>query len=105
MPIYEYICENCGQFEHIASASEKPLTICPQCSDNGKQSKATKVVSRSAFHLKGGGWYKDLYSGAKPESAPTSDAKTAESATTTVAKSETKTEAKPAGCGTTCGCS
>lgn len=36
MPIYEYICSNCGQtFDHfwpsIAAAREGPLPACPAC--------------------------------------------------------------------------
>ena len=54
MPIYEYQCGACGhQFETLQRISEAPLTECPDC---GKIA-LKKLVSASAFRLKGGGWY------------------------------------------------
>ncbi|ADD67080.1 regulatory protein, FmdB family [Denitrovibrio acetiphilus DSM 12809] len=59
MPIYEYACEKCGKVTEklvsISSASEE--TECPEC-----KGKAIKIMSASAFHLKGGGWYSQGYS-------------------------------------------
>ncbi len=53
MPIYEYECEKCGRIEEVLQKfSDKPLTHCEHCSG-----KLHKLVSQSAFHLKGGGWY------------------------------------------------
>jgi len=58
MPIYEYQCEACHDvIEAQQSLSDKPLTTCPACRGNLK-----KLVSRSSFQLKGGGWYSDGYS-------------------------------------------
>jgi putative FmdB family regulatory protein len=58
MPIYEYECEACGGHEeHIQSFSATPLSTCGKC---GKDT-LHRVISASAFHLKGGGWYKDGY--------------------------------------------
>ena len=58
MPIYEYICENCGnELEIIQKISDNPLKHCPSCESDGLKKK----TSMSAFHLKGGGWYKDGY--------------------------------------------
>jgi len=56
MPIYEYSCGKCGTFEVNQSISEAPLERCPHC-----RAKVTKLISASAFHLKGGGWYADAY--------------------------------------------
>ncbi len=68
MPIYEYLCASCGfQFEEVQKFSDKPLEECPNC---GKKS-ASRQVSMSAFHLKGGGWYKDGYQGKNTESEKT----------------------------------
>lgn len=54
MPIYEYECEECGhQLEAIQKFSDDPLTECPKC----KKSGLKKLLSASAFHLKGSGWY------------------------------------------------
>lgn len=57
MPIYEYQCAKCGEFEHRQSISDPVLKRCPQC-----KGKVTKLISSSAFQLKGGGWYSDAYS-------------------------------------------
>lgn len=56
MPIYEYECRKCGIFDYAHAMSARPLARCPQC-----RSKVTKLISASAFHLKGGGWYADGY--------------------------------------------
>src|SRR5262245_9831328 len=52
MPIYEYQCDKCGDFETMQRMSDKPLTKCPTC-----RSKVTKLISSTTFHLKGSGWY------------------------------------------------
>ncbi|MBU2511772.1 zinc ribbon domain-containing protein [bacterium] len=83
MPLYEYVCENCKkELEVIQKFSDDPLTFCPSCN----QESLSKKTSIPAFHLKGGGWYKDGYSisdsnsssSAKPDSnsAPATEAKT-----------------------------
>ncbi len=54
MPIYEYQCEECRHtFEKIQKISEAKLTQCPKC----KQDKLKKLISATAFRLKGSGWY------------------------------------------------
>ena len=59
MPIYEYQCEQCGAvLEALQKISEKPLKKCTQCSG-----KLHKLISQSAFHLKGSGWYVTDYAG------------------------------------------
>jgi len=59
MPIYEYQCDNCGRIDEVMQKiSEKPLTKCSYC--NGKMHK---LISHSAFHLKGTGWYVTDYAG------------------------------------------
>ncbi|MDH4228106.1 MAG: zinc ribbon domain-containing protein [Deltaproteobacteria bacterium] len=71
MPIYEYSCSKCGEvFEASQKMSEKPLTKCVKC---GK-GPVEKLISRSAFHLKGGGWYKSGYTkeSSKPAACPAS---------------------------------
>jgi putative FmdB family regulatory protein len=53
MPIYEYRCLNCSyQFELMQKFSDPPAEICPSCAG-----VVQKLISRSAFHLKGSGWY------------------------------------------------
>ncbi|MCS6926720.1 MAG: zinc ribbon domain-containing protein [Candidatus Binatia bacterium] len=56
MPIYEYTCQRCGDFEVMQRISEDPLKKCPTCG-----ATVTKLISRSAFHLKGSGWYMTDY--------------------------------------------
>lgn len=64
MPIYEYICEKCHEkVEIIQKMGENAPLSCPHCEAQGFMKKA---VTSSAFHLKGGGWYKDLYASKKP---------------------------------------
>lgn len=63
MPTYEYACEKCGhEFERQQRITEDPVKVCPKC----KAKKVRRLISRTAFVLKGGGWYSDLYSSAKP---------------------------------------
>ena len=77
MPIYEYACEKCeSQFEVEQRITDDPIKSCPRC----KSRKVKRLISRTSFVLKGGGWYSDLYasSGAKndvADAADTSDAK------------------------------
>jgi putative FmdB family regulatory protein len=62
MPVYEYECGACGhQFEEWQKMSDKPIKTCPKC----KAKKVEKLISATSFHLKGGGWYSDLYSSSK----------------------------------------
>jgi putative FmdB family regulatory protein len=59
MPIYEYRCQACGdEFEVIQKISEGPLKRCSKCGG-----RLEKLLSRTAFLLKGGGWYADGYGG------------------------------------------
>jgi putative FmdB family regulatory protein len=71
MPIYEYVCHGChGKFEFIQSFSEKPLKKCEECGG-----KLEKIISESAFHLKGSGWYKTDYQSPKKDKKDKSDKK------------------------------
>lgn len=63
MPIYEYRCKGCEKvFEYMQRMSEDPKTTCEECSGS-----LERLISASAFHLKGGGWYKDLYASPKKD--------------------------------------
>lgn len=62
MPIYEYGCEACGHTLEIQQKfSDDPLRTCPAC---GKD-ELRKLISATAFVLKGSGWYKDGYGSKK----------------------------------------
>ena len=56
MPIYEYRCQSCGQFEVMQKITDRPLTRCPTC-----HKKVTKLISNTSFQLKGTGWYATDY--------------------------------------------
>lgn len=71
MPIYEYECGGCDKtFEVSQRLSEAPLSDCPDCGGEVK-----KLISTSAFHLKGGGWYADGYSGPSNSGSKKNDKK------------------------------
>lgn len=54
MPIYEYQCAACNRsFEAWQKISDRPLRKCEYCGSR----KVSKLISQSAFHLKGSGWY------------------------------------------------
>ena len=52
MPIYEYKCPKCGEFEVTQTITENALKKCPTC-----KSKVERQLSRTSFILKGTGWY------------------------------------------------
>jgi putative FmdB family regulatory protein len=78
MPIYEYTCKRCGNFETMQGITEEPLKKCPTCG-----AKVTKLISRSAFHLKGSGWYATDYGKNSSSSSKTDDSKPTTSETKT----------------------
>jgi len=65
MPVYEYECKQCHrEFEYQQRMSDPEKTVCENCGG-----ELSRIISRTAFQLKGGGWYKDLYGSPKPEGA------------------------------------
>lgn len=59
MPVYEYECSGCEKvFEVQQRIADDPVETCPDCGGVVK-----KLISRSSFQLKGGGWYADGYAG------------------------------------------
>ncbi len=89
MPIYEYCCIDCQQcFEEWQLDFEEREIPCPICGGDSK-----RLISNTAFVLKGSGWYVTDYSrgngsGSKPAKAE--PAKT-ESAKAETASSGTET--------------
>jgi len=66
MPTYEYGCAECGsEWEEVQRITAPPIEVCPKC---GKSSAHRLISAGGGFILKGGGWYSDLYSSAKPAS-------------------------------------
>lgn len=64
MPIYEYRCTSCGEtFEILQKMGAAPLGECRAC-----DGPLEKLVSRTSFQLKGGGWFAGGYgSGSAPK--------------------------------------
>src|SRR4051812_8494144 len=87
MPIYEYVCEKCGKLNEVIQKVSDPAP--EKCDGCGAAGKLTKIVSRTSFQLKGGGWYSDLYSSTKKGSGSGSSSGSGESAkSSTPAKTE-----------------
>jgi putative FmdB family regulatory protein len=102
MPIYEYRCEKCGKvFEVLQRFSDEPVKVHEGCGG-----ATERLISQSAFKLKGSGWYATDYAkGSSQPPAAKSEAKTdgsseskteSKSEAKSEAKSETKTESTPA---------
>ncbi len=109
MPIYEYECPKCGRFEALQGISEKPLKAKPECEDSKCPCAAQRVMSTSAFHLKGSGWYKTDYtgSGSSGGSAKSSSSSSDTSSTKTDKDKKSGSGKKDDGgksCGPKCGC-
>ena len=97
MPIYEYRCEQCGDFEQSQRISDPPLSRCPKC-----RRKVRRLISNTSFQLKGSGWYITDYgrSGSKNGGSKDASGDSGSTETKTETKSEstseTKSESKPA---------
>ncbi len=67
MPIYEYTCSKCDKLSDVLQKlNEKAPERCPAC---GAEGTLSRVVSRTSFVLKGGGWGADLYASKKTDGA------------------------------------
>jgi putative FmdB family regulatory protein len=90
MPIYEYACEKCGNhIEVLQKVGDAPPKKCSKC----KKGRMEKMISRTSFQLKGGGWYASDY--AKPASKGKAETKAeGKTETKSESKSEKKTESK-----------
>ena len=67
MPIYEYQCQSCGhELEKLQKMSDDPLKDCPSC----EKPELKKLVSASAFKLKGSGWYESDFKNKPVQSKP-----------------------------------
>ncbi len=106
MPIYEYRCEKCGKtFERLQRFSDDPVKVHEGCGG-----AVERLISQSAFQLKGSGWYvTDYAKGSSAAQTSKGEAKTEASSeskgasksestgeTKTESKVEAKTESKPA---------
>ena len=64
MPTYEYSCPSCGTFDVEQRITEPARTQCDRCGGPAK-----RLISRSSFALRGGGWYADGYAGKRERKA------------------------------------
>ena len=59
MPVYEYECQKCGKrTEKIQKITEDSFK---ECFEEKCIGKLKKLISRTSFVLKGGGWAADGY--------------------------------------------
>jgi len=96
MPIYEYLCEKCGEFEVTQKITAQRLDVCPTCGQEVK-----KLISNSTFKLMGTGWYVTDYARKGQPSGDAQPGKTesktdGKADTSSETKKETSTEQKPA---------
>jgi len=90
MPIYEYLCQKCGEhLEVLQKMSDKPLSRCPKC-----RGKLEKMLSQTSFQLKGSGWYATDYasSSSKRRESESTDKNDKSKKTDTDSKSSKKGE-------------
>lgn len=87
MPIYEYSCQSCGKtIDVLQKVSDPTPEACTAC---GAQGTLSKVVSRSSFVLKGGGWYADLYGSSKKDGGSSSSSSSSSSSAPSSSSSST----------------
>ncbi|MFQ5477185.1 MAG: FmdB family zinc ribbon protein [Candidatus Binatia bacterium] len=86
MPLYEYECSKCGQFEYAQRITDDPLSRCPSC-----RRRVTKLISSTSFRLKGGGWYAEGYQKSNGNSAGKSDSGSKKTASAKSATSDSAT--------------
>ncbi|MBU8894817.1 zinc ribbon domain-containing protein [Corallococcus sp. H22C18031201] len=81
MPIYEYSCQSCGKtIDVLQKISDPTPEACTAC---GAAGSLSRVVSRSSFVLKGGGWYADLYGSTKKDGGSSSSSSSSSSSAST----------------------
>jgi len=85
MPIYEYACKTCEKtIDVLQKVSDPTPETCSAC---GAQGSLSKVVSRTSFVLKGGGWYSDLYSSTKKDGSSSSSSPSSSSSSSSTSSS------------------
>ncbi len=104
MPIYEFECKACGDVQEVMQKLSDPQpTECPSCHGG----PLVKLMSRTGFILKGGGWYvTDFRDGGKKPSSSSGGSTTSDTASAgdspassgSETTSSTKTEKASGGC-------
>jgi putative FmdB family regulatory protein len=96
MPIYEYLCGKCGEFEVTQRITEPALRKCPNCRRSVK-----KLISSTSFQLRGSGWYVTDYARngkgkEAKESAPATKSESSSSSDAGASKDSKKTSSTEA---------
>lgn len=94
MPLFEYRCSACAHLEEVLQKLSDPApAVCEKC---GAAGTLAKEISRTSFQLKGGGWYKDLYSSTTSSTSSESKPASSTPSESAPAASSTSSESKPA---------
>ncbi len=56
MPLYQFECLSCGNTFELIQKIDSSNPECPEC-----RGETRRLISKSSFRLKGGGWGKDGY--------------------------------------------
>ena len=92
MPVYEYVCKQCGHHTEVSqSFKDEPLTVCPVCGG-----PLRKVFNSIGIVLKGSGFYRtDSRLPAKSEKkAEKAESKGSESGGSESKAAESKSDSK-----------
>jgi putative FmdB family regulatory protein len=92
LPLYEYLCPDCGTFERVQKFSDPILTVCPTC-----EKPVEKLLSAPAIQFKGTGWYVTDYAGKgkdRPKDAKDKESKESKESKSSDGGSDKKASAK-----------
>jgi putative FmdB family regulatory protein len=90
MPIYGYVCEQCGAVTEVLQGfNDAPLKTCPEC-----MGPVRKQFYPAGVIFKGSGFYTTDYK-AKPAGSNGGSGESSKTETKSEGKGEAKTEAKP----------
>jgi len=94
MPTYTYTCDNCGvRFDRHQKFSDKPLSKCPECSEEALR----KVFTPVGIVFKGSGFYATDHrspSGASRKNGSAKEESTGEAKSETASEGTDKKESK-----------
>ena len=92
MPIYEYRCDSCQKVaEVIQKISDPTPEQCPNCETQGT---LKKLVSQSAFVLKGSGWYVTDFRGDKKDAKKSEGGSSSSESTSSTSDAKTDSGSK-----------
>lgn len=92
MPIYEYVCSECGHaLEALQKINDAPLQACPACEKDALKKK----ISAPGFRLSGSGWYETDFKSTNQKNLSKGDG--ADSGSSSKSSSKEGESGKPAG--------